>query len=345
MTCVLLLAALVATPAGSLPRAEDCPKGLSGITHVSSNLYYAISDSDSLLVPLTIDIDPNSGRPKSCIAGTPTELEASGKRADLEGLAWDSANGWIWAADEFNASIRAFDPSNGARRAYVFMPAVQDAFRYNRSLESLAISKDGKEMWFCNEEALCAVDARRERDGVRAPRPRPETDADDGPRATRENGTAVRLMRFVRDSPDREWRQSGEWAYKTDPIGGMDFVRKSRCGVSDLAVLDDGTLLVLERELSVKLDTYVPSFRCCIYKVDVEDATDVSKTAGLKDFEGAFARKTLVWKGNTGFANYEGICEGPRLNDGSRTLVLISDADAGAAACVMSLKLKAEGEK
>ncbi len=345
MTAAILLAALVAAPAGDIPRPEGCPTGLSGVTRVSNDLYYAVNDARSLLVPLTIEIDRASGAPKSCTMGTATTLEASGKLADLEGVAWDAAGGVVWASDEFDGSVRAFDPSTGERRASLDVPAVQDAFRYNRSLESLAIANNGLELWTCNEESLSATDARLRRDGVRSTRPRPETNTEDGPGATRKNGTRVRLMRFARGSATAPWRPAGEWAYETDAVGGLDFLGKSRCGVSDVAALGDGTILAMERELSIKKGKYMPSFRCRIYKVDVEGADDVAKNSSLTDFAGKFVRKTLVWGGDTGFANYEGICEGPRLNDGSRTLVLISDADAGAAARIMVLKLRAESEK
>lgn len=342
MTAAVLIAALVAAPAGDLPRPEGCPTGLSGVTHVSNDLYYAVNDARSLLVELKVGIDAATGQPTNCAVGAFVSLEGGGKYVDLEGVAWDSARGLVWVSDELDASIRAFDPATGARRGEVPVPARQDAFRYNRSLESLAIGPGGMEMWTCNEEALDAADARRQRDGIRSPKPRPETTCSDGPRATREKGTRVRLMRFARASAAEAWRPAGEWAYETDPIGGLDFLGKSRSGVADVAVLSDGTLLALERELSIKSGKFMPSLRCRIYIVDVSGAEDVAGRASLADFSGPMAKKTLLWSGDTGFSNYEGLCEGPRLKDGARTLLLVSDADAGAAARVMTLVLRDE---
>ncbi len=37
--------------------------------------------------------------------------------------------------------------------------------------------------------------------------------------------------------------------------------------------------------------------------------------------------KTLLWRGLTGRANYEGMTLGPELADGSRALLLVSDGD------------------
>ena len=291
-------------------------------------------------MPIAIGIDLANGQPTNCAIGTIVTVEGGGTYSDHEGIAWDSRAGVVWMSDEYDASIRAFDPVSGKRRAEVKIPAVQDAFRYNRSLESLAISPDGMEMWSCNEEALDVDDARHGRNGVKSPKPRPDTCGKDGPRSSQDKGSRVRLMRFSRDSADSAWRPNGEWMYETDPIGGMNFLGKSRSGVADVAVLSDGTLLVLEREFSVKSGRFMPSFRCRIYVADVSCADDVTGNVALKDFPGRSVAKTLLWSGDTAFANYEGICEGPRLVDGTRTLVLISDADAGAAARVMTLLLR-----
>lgn len=342
MTSLLLFAALVAVPAGDYPRPDDGPTGLSGIAHVSNDVYYAVNDSGSFLVSLTVGVDRVSGEITGCGFTGTVALEASGRLADLEGVAWDAATGLVWASDEFDASVRAFDPATGARRGAVALPSVQDAFRYNRSIEALALSHDGRTMWCCNEEALDIADARRVRNGLKSPKPLPGTHAADGPRSSSSSGTRVRLMRFGRDAPGADWRQTGEWAYETDPLGGMAFMRKATCGVAALAVLGDGTLLAMERELSLKMGKVVPSLRCRIYAVDVSGADDVSALAELKDFSGRAAAKTLVWGADTGFTNYEGLCEGPRLKDGSRTLVLISDADGGMPARVKTLVLRRE---
>ena len=340
MTATIFLAALVATMGGELHRTNSIPTGLSGITHVSNDTYYAVNDARALMVPLNIGIDLATGQPTNCAMGAAVALEATGRRADLEGIAWDARAGVVWASDEFDGSIRAFDPASGKRRAEVALPAVQDAFRFNLSLESLAISQDGTEMWTCNEDALDIKGAHSTRDGIRAKKPRPETQGADGPASSNKKGARIRLMRFTRDSATSPWRLKGEWVYETDPIGGMRFFDQSRSGVADLAVLGDGTILALEREMSVKSGSFMPSFRCRIYSVDVSSADDVSGNSALKDFTGRAAKKSLVWGRETGFTNYEGICEGPRLADGSRTLVLISDADAGAAARVMTLILR-----
>jgi hypothetical protein len=96
-------------------------------------------------------------------------------------------------------------------------------------------------------------------------------------------------------------------------------------GIPALAALDDGRLLVLEREVYVPngglWDKLQGSFTDThIYLVD-----PVHDTAGL-------LRKSLLCSFTTSalnLANFEGMCLGPVLPDGRRTLVLIADSQKG----------------
>ncbi len=336
----LAAASLALAPAGELafPRAWNGSSlsGLSGIARVADDAYYAVRDSGGALYALTIGVDRATGTPTNFVVEGRTVLAG---RGDLECVAWDAARRWAWAGDEDDGSIRAFDPATGAERARVAVPAVFDAFRYNRSFESLALRPDGLEMWACNEEALCRREAEgREARGaapVRAATP----DVDDGPRATRERGSRVRLQRFTRPAPEAAWTAAGQWMYETDGVGGGGFAGKSRCGVSDLLCLDDGTLLALEREMSIKRGKLLPSFRCRIYQIDFAGADDVADVAALKDTARRPVAKRRLFGAHTGLAMYEGICLGPALADGSRSVLLISDGDDGAANRILALRL------
>ena len=87
-------------------------------------------------------------------------------------------------------------------------------------------------------------------------------------------------------------------------------------GISAMAALDDGRLIVLEREVCVNTSLYIASGIAKLYVVD-----PVHDTAGI-------LRKKLLANIITSalnIANYEGMCLGPTLSDGSRCLILISD--------------------
>lgn len=340
MTICVLNVALAAmgvtlTPVGEFPLPGlrpglEGPPGLSGITRVGGNTYFAVCDKGGLLHQMTIRINRDTGAITGCVFGATVALEGKGRR-DLECVAWDDANRLVWVGDEHDGTIRAFQPVTGKLVKSVDVPAVYDAFRYNRSFEALSIRANGLEMWTCNESALCRADA------VNKSGP----PVDDGPRTTRDHGSVVRIQKFVRAAPQADWRPAGQWAYVTDPIGGKNFAGKARNGVAEMCCLDDGTVLVLEREMSVKGGGIIPmpSFRCRIYQVDFAGATDVSGITSLNGAKYSPVSKTVVFDQNTGFAMYEGLCLGPRLSDGSRSMIMISDGDAGAVARLCSLKL------
>lgn len=125
-----------------------------------------------------------------------------------------------------------------------------------------------------------------------------------------------RLQSFSVDGkPARRYLyQMDEPAYSSE--GTTRYVH----GISALTALVDGRLVVLEREVYVPSSS--PLYSRGIAKLYVVDP--VHDTAGI-------LRKSLLTTINTNvmnLANYEGMCLGPTLPDGSRCLVLISDSQA-----------------
>lgn len=322
----ILFAALQISFVGETPsRTEGV--GLSGLAWRGGDQYYAVNDRGGELYAMTIAIDRRTGYVTSCELGPKVVLAG---RKDLESVVWDAARGCVWASDEGDGSVCAFDPVTGTHLCDLHLPEVYTAVRSNFAIEALALRASGHELWMCNEEALSRT-AAISRHG--AP-------VEDGPRATAAHGSHVRLQRFVRETPAADWRPNGQWAYEVDPLGGrVDIFNKARSGVSELCALPDGTLLVLEREFSLK--KLCPLFRCRIYQVDWSAATDVSNLPSLVD-ETAYqkVRKTLVFERLTGFTMYESLCPGPTLDDGSQVLVLVADAGEGSAANIMTLKVR-----
>ena len=290
---------------------------LGGIAWGSNDTYLAVTDWNTRIWELTLPHDPETGRILSCELKYLCDPVLT---VDVEGLALDPLNGSVWLADERAATIRQHDPLTGrALAGNVSIPASLKDFRRDSGLESLTISRDGLSMWTCTEEAIKS----------------------DGPRATRKDGTDVRLTRFRRSSANAAWKMAGQWVYHTDSVaGGPWYSRKkrdlSRSGVSELCVLDDGTLLVLEREFSVVL---IPRLRCRIYEVDMSFAKDVSAMKNLSGLKESDRVKRRLLYDASGFSMYEGMCLGPVLNDGSRMLVLVSDADKKTFRSVLSLRL------
>ena len=294
---------------------------ISGITWAGGELYYAVDDNDNKLYPLTLHIGADGTLTKADIS-MPDGIAVSGAN-DMEGCAFDPATGNIWISEEANARIREIAPDGTALRS-VPVPAIMRQYYGNFSLEALTISGDGKTMWTCNEESLKC----------------------DGTNSTKTVGATVRLTRFVRESVYDNWTAVGQWAYLTQPIGSDPWIYngsvKGRSGVSALAALPDGRLLVLERTLWGN-DLWDSTFYNRIYLVDGSasdggKATDVSALASLKSADFKYVKKTQLFNKEVGWVNYEGMCLGPRLSDGSLSVILV--ADGGNCTCkIMTQKL------
>lgn len=262
------------------------PEGLSGIAHIGGNRYFSVDDRGGLLHELELVLD-EEGDVKSCKVVRSVRLEG---RTDLEGCAYDPLDGRVWVSDEHDTTIRQFDPATGRETARVAVPEVfVKNIRNNRSFEGLTVSPDGFRMYVANEDTLRC----------------------DGDPADDLKGGVVRIQEFVRTGKGSKWMPTRQFRYRTDPVEGTKYKGTAVSGVAGLCSPGDGTLLVLEREMSQKSPLF-PSFRGRLYEIGLD--TDAIEPA-----------KRLLWDENTMFANYEGICLGPKLKSGAQSLILVSD--------------------
>lgn len=295
------------TRVGEYPLSVD---GCSAITYTGiDGLYYIVrdhaEDGRSKALPLLLGIDRKTGAVVSQLFGDPVTL---GENTDSEGAAFDGVSRGLWISDEATPTVAEFRQDGTPTERSVPVPEIQRTRkRANNSLEALTLSPDGLTLWTANEQALSC-------DGELS---------DGNPAVT----TVVRLMRFVRLTPYSDWTADGQWAYACDRCGGGT---ASQNGVSGLCALPDGSLLVLEREVSTK--TWG---RCRIYNVTpaaLGKAPEVSSWDSLRGKANAAVNKgapLIEMKG--GFCDiivYEGITLGPRLDDGSRAVYLVSDGGA-----------------
>ncbi len=292
----------VALASGTTGAAE-----LSGITWAGRDQYYVVSDREAILYPLSVDIDKSSGKIDSASLGPAMPL-AEG--SDLESLVYRSSTDSVFASAEAGAHIREYSLMDGAVIRELAVPAVFGRHRVNYSLEALSADYRVTVMWTANEEAVKG----------------------DGAVSSFDRGTVVRLQKF-----GRSLEPVAQWAYVTDAIPG-NFGRPGRdlelSGVSDLVVLPGGDLLVLERALGATL------LRVRLYLVDFEGATDVSAIEALEGAEFTATSKKLLWE-YRGMANLEGATLGPKLDDGDRVILLISDDGAGLPQQLHALRLTA----
>jgi len=151
----------------------------------------------------------------------------------------------------------------------------------------------------------------------------------------------LRLLSF-----DDKLQPSLSYIYQMDePIAGN---RKGNGvhGVASMLALDNGKILVLEREgfcPKYKLGAFVNHK---IYLVDPSQEESVSlKTPMAKVTDEQVVKKELIVEFKTSLtlfkrtlANYEGMCLGPTLVDGRKTLLLIADSQNGMGNFLFHLK-------
>ena len=283
-------------------RATD----FSGLVWAGGNDYFAVSDKVKGIFPVTIFIEPATGKIADVKVGTMMPVKT--KYADFEGIAFDAEKRTVAVSTETGNGIFGFNLATSATFS-VEVPKVFSRARRNKSLESLTFDPVIGNYWTANEEAL----------------------EGDGPVSDGKRGTLVRLQKF-----DRRFRPLAQYAYLTEPSAFR--ISNAGTGVSDLALLPTGELLVLERVVGIGLAAK-------IFVVDFRGGTDTSKIPKLEGADFKTAGKKLLFERATLANNFEGIALGPKLAGGWRSLVLIADSSGGTTHFLMPLRIRFGGGK
>ncbi len=171
----------------------------------------------------------------------------------------------------------------------------------------------------------------------------------DGQPATPQNGLTnrLRLMRLnwgkiKEDSNKEEYseqvsskkdsRYMMTYAYQMDQPSTHKKADIYVMGVSELCLLPDGQLLVLEREAFISKIKIGAFCKCKLYLINPLNSEEFSMKEKFSS-DTPFLKKRLLTEWKTGlslskrsFANYEGMCLGPKLEDGSQVVILLSDS-------------------
>ena len=171
----------------------------------------------------------------------------------------------------------------------------------------------------------------------------------DGQPATPQNGLAnqLRLMRFdwgkmkeesskkessKKNGSKKASRYMTAYAYQMDQPSTHKKADIYVMGVSELCALPDGQLLVLEREAFIPKIKIGAFCKCKLYLINPLNSEGFSMEEKFSA-DTPFLKKRLLTEWKTGlslskrsFANYEGMCLGPKLEDGSQVIILLSDS-------------------
>lgn len=319
----------------------------SGIAHLHDDIYAVVSDkSDSALYfNFRIQVNPKTGELE--------RVENLGFTERTDGTLNDGKP-WLGLEKGFDheAIVKVSDStlviaSEGYCRLKEFpiLPTSADAakigyqqnlwesrwpssdFYPNYNSESLAFDPVHQYLWTISESTL----------------------RKDGQPATPQNGLAnrLRLMRLnwgkmKEDSNKEEYseqvsskkdsRYMMTYAYQMDQPSTHKKADIYVMGVSELCVLPDGQLLVLEREAFIPKIKIGAFCKCKLYLINPLNSEVFSMKEKFSS-DTPFLKKRLLTEWKTGlslskrsFANYEGMCLGPMLEDGSQVVILLSDS-------------------
>lgn len=319
----------------------------SGIAHLHDDIYAVVSDkSDSALYfNFRIQVNPKTGELE--------RVENLGFTERTDGTLNDGKP-WLGLEKGFDheAIVKVSDStlviaSEGYCRLKEFpiLPTSADAakigyqqnlwesrwpssdFYPNYNFESLAFDPVHQYLWTISESTL----------------------RKDGQPATPQNGLAnrLRLMRLnwgkmKEDSNKEEYseqvsskkdsRYMMTYAYQMDQPSTHKKADIYVMGVSELCVLPDGQLLVLEREAFIPKIKIGAFCKCKLYLINPLNSEVLSMKEKFSS-DTPFLKKRLLTEWKTGlslskrsFANYEGMCLGPMLEDGSQVVILLSDS-------------------
>lgn len=186
-------------------------------------------------------------------------------------------------------------------------------FYPNYVFESAAYDSVHHRLWTINESTML-------RDG------KPATTQDP-------HNNVLRLISF--DWTNKRNASPVSYLYKMDMPTTMKRAMTYVMGVSELCVLPDGKLLVLEREAfipHIKLGAFC---QCKLYVVDPYIETPYALDKELEPGAPYVTKHLLTsWRTKLGitkyqWANYEGMCLGPKLENGDQVVVLVSDSQDG----------------
>ena len=325
----------------------------SGIAHLHDDIYAVVSDkSDSALYfNFRIQVNPKTGELE--------QVENLGFTERTDGTLNDGKP-WLGQEKGFDheAIVKVSDStlviaSEGYCRLKEFpiLPTSADAakvgyqqnlwesrwpsadFYPNYNFESLAFDSVRQYLWTIPESTL----------------------RKDGQPATPQNGLAnqLRLMRFdwgkmkenrnkeaysEQVSSKKDSRCMTIYAYQMDQPSTYKKADIYVMGVSELCALPDGQLLILEREAFIPKIKIGAFCKCKLYLVNPLNSEEFSMKEKFSMKENIssdtpFLKKRLLAEWKTGlslskrsFANYEGMCLGPKLEDGSQVVILLSDS-------------------
>ena len=272
----------------------------SGITRVNDTLYAVVNDKEKTdgFHLFTVYINPKNGNIKHVFDKMVGSQTLSSH--DMEGICYRQSSNSLFISDEASQRILEYSLEGIPTGTELNIPDTYSTENIvsNRGFEALTYNCQTRCFWTANESAL-------------------KRDTDTDP-------LLVHLQCFGDNlQPDAHYIYRLDAPRKTQGPRTNFYAH----GLPALIAMDDGSLIVMERELYSPRKILGSYVEVKLYRVTREafeaaskDATQVVGKQLLTSF------RTHIRIGQINYANYEGMCLGPKLNDGRQTLILINDS-------------------
>jgi hypothetical protein len=269
----------------------------SGITWLGGTSYAVANDKSPTagFYLMTIKTDSITGELLS--VREDTFLTSGQPNRDEEGICYMPQTQTVFVSGEKDQEIIEYNLQGQLTGRKLNIPEVFKNIYSNGGFEALTYQAQTHRFWTTSEFTL-KVDGQK-------------------PTIERKICNRLRLQSFGDDLQPKE-----QYWYETDSTVIKKKKGRSILGVSGLAALDDGRIVVLEREM------YFPKKQIgsyCLVKLYLVNPAQQQPGEMLKkSLLAEFRTKMNLTRRN--FANYEGVCVGPKLADGLQLLILICDS-------------------
>ena len=269
----------------------------SGITWIGGDRYAVVNDKSQTagFHLMTIRVDDRTGDIKEVRADS--FMTSRKPNRDEEGICYVPQTNTVFVSGEADGQIIEYDKNGQLTGRRLNIPNVFRFAHSNGGFEALTYNAVTHRFWTTSENTL-KLDGKE-------------------PDIKRKIPNLLRFQSFDDNLQPRE-----QYWYLSDSSAVQGEEGKSILGVSGLAALDDGQIIVLEREIR-QTPKYIGSYvHVKLYVVNpfTQRANDLLQKQLIAEF------RTKINITDRSFANYEGICVGPQLKDGRILLLLVADS-------------------
>ena len=304
------------------------PQGnYSGITHIEGDRYALVSDKQEAdgWTEVRISFLPSGDIDRMELVAQHYNQATTGKARDSEGIAYVPERGLFVCAESDQQILELSEEGKPTGRKLSVPTDFKTSNIFpNYGFEALTYNAEQGIFWTTTEQ------------GLRSDVPTMTTIVTPTP-------SLLRLQAFGSDlQPLRQF------AYKTEEPVTKYAPKHYAFGVSELLATDDGTLIVMERELNIPKNYNRAQCHIRLFSVNPHANQAIAETSTpLRETDtNTFLQKKPLFAFRTGirlfgkknFANYEGMCLGPKLADGRQTILLVADSQNRAGNSLYHLK-------